>query len=176
MDKRARMIRLTLTSILLALLAGCQQNSMNDLERFVATAHKGKKPEVEPLPTIKPIEGYAYSAAGYPDPFSSQNLKPRRVAASATGTGPDKNRRREPLENFPLDSLTMVGTLFRENENRVIIKTPRGAVQTAKVGNYVGQNYGKIVGITEKEVSVKEQVLNSSGIWIERDATLTLKR
>jgi type IV pilus assembly protein PilP len=161
--------------LLATLLSGCQENSMNDLKRFVDTAHKGKKPKIEPLPTIKPIEGYTYSAQTSPDPFNRQNLKPRRVVASQSGTGPDKNRRREPLENYPLDSLTMVGSLFREGDTRVIIKTPRGAVQTATVGNYMGQNYGKIISITEREVKVKEHVLNSSGMWIEREATIKVK-
>jgi type IV pilus assembly protein PilP len=169
-------IQVCLISVFCVTLAGCQQNSMKDLERFVATAHKGKKPSIEPLPTIKPIESFAYRAQNFPDPFNRQNLKPRRVAAVESGTGPNKNRRREPLEKFPLDSLTMVGTLFRESETRVIFKTPRGAVQTATVGNYIGQNFGMITTITEEEVTIKEQVLNSSGLWIERDATLKVKR
>ena len=170
------LIKLSGMLLMASFLSGCQQNSMNDLQRFVETAHKGKKPKIEPLPEIQPIEGFTYSAQGYLDPFNKQNLKPRRVVASQSGSGPDKNRRREPLENFPLDSLTMVGSLFREGETRVIIKTPRGAVQTATVGNYMGQNFGKITGITENEVTVKEHVLNSSGMWIERDATIKIKR
>lgn len=169
-------LKISLLALLTVMLAGCQQNSMTDLERFVATAHKGKKPKIEPLPTIKPIESFSYNAQGTRNPFNRQNLKPRRVAAVASGTGPNTNRRREPLEQYPLDSLVMVGTLFRENDPRVIIKTPKGAVQTATIGNYLGQNYGKIVSITEREVRVKEQVLNSSGVWIERDAALRVKR
>ena len=162
--------------VMATLISGCQQNSMNDLQRFVDTAHKGKKPRVEPLPEIQPIEGFSYSAQSFPDPFNRQNLKPRRVVASGSGTGPDKNRRREPLEQFPLDSLVMVGTLFREGEKRVIIKTPRGAVQTATIGNYMGQNYGKIINISEREVTVKEHVLSSSGVWVEREAAIKAKR
>jgi len=175
--KSTQFLKNSIGLILMAvILSGCQQNSMSDLERFVATAHQGKKPKIEPLPLIKPIEGYSYSALGFADPFNRQNLKPRRVVASQSGTGPDKNRRREPLENYPLDSLTMVGSLFREGDTRVIIKTPRGAVQTATLGNYMGQNYGKITSITESEVKVKEHVLNSSGMWIEREATIRVKR
>ena len=158
------------------LLTGCQERSMHDLEQFVATAHQGRKPSIEPLPTIKPIESFSYSAQAFPDPFDKENLRPRRVVRSAGGVGPDQNRRREPLENYPLDSLTMVGTLFRKGDTRVIIKTPKGAVQTATIGNYIGQNYGRIVDITEEEIRLKEHVLNSAGVWVERDATLKVKR
>jgi type IV pilus assembly protein PilP len=128
--------------------------------------------EIEPLPDIKPVEPYSYSSQDLPDPFDIENLKPKRVVSTRSGEGPDTNRRREPLENYPLDSLKMVGTLFRETEHRAIIQTPEGAVQTAEVGNYLGQNYGKIISIDENEVKIKEQVLNSAGTWVERDASI----
>ncbi|NOY16773.1 MAG: pilus assembly protein PilP [Gammaproteobacteria bacterium] len=167
-----RKITLLVVSSLLLLLTACQQSEKENLVKFVANSNKMKAKEIEPLPSIKPIEPYAYSAQEYDEPFDVENLKPRRVISARTGGGPDTNRRREPLENYPLDSLTMVGTLFRETERRVIIQTPEGAVQTAVVGNYLGQNYGKIISIDENEVAVEEQVLNSAGAWVGRDARI----
>jgi type IV pilus assembly protein PilP len=166
--------KFSLLSILLLglLVAGCQQKEKENLSQFVADAGKMKPKEIEPLPNIKPVEVFAYSADEFAEPFNEENLKPRQVVSARSGAGPDTNRRREPLENYPLDSLTMVGTLFRENERRVVIKTPEGAVQTAVVGNYIGQNYGKIEAIDENEVVVKEQVLNSAGTWVGRDASI----
>jgi len=163
-------------ALLPILVAGCQQQDMNDLKQFVATAHQGKKPEVPPLPQIKPVETFTYGATNKPDPFNVRNLRPTRVLALPTGTGPDQNRRREPLEEFPLDALKMVGTLFREGERRVIVKTPQGQVLTAQVGNYLGQNYGQITSISEGEVKVREQVLNTAGVWVQRDASLRVIR
>ena len=159
--------------LLLALLvSGCQQKEKENLSQFVVNAGKMKAKEIEPIPNIKPVELFAYSAQEFADPFNIQNLKPRQVVSARSGAGPDTNRRREPLENYPLDSLKMVGTLFRENERRVILKTPEGAVQTVVVGNYLGQNYGKIVSIEESEIVVEEQVLNSAGTWVGRDASI----
>jgi len=166
-----KVIFLALSSLVL-LLTACQQNEKEDLAQFVANSNKMKAKEIEPLPNIKPVEPYAYSAQEFDEPFNVENLKPRRVVSARSGAGPDTNRRREPLENYPLDSLIMVGTLFRADEQRVIIKTPEGAVQTAVVGNYLGQNYGKIVSIDENEIVVKEQVLNSAGTWVGRDASI----
>jgi type IV pilus assembly protein PilP len=153
-------------------VTGCQMQEKEDLTQFVAQASRMQPKEIEPLPNIKPVEPFAYNAQEFADPFNQENLKPRQVVSARSGTGPDTNRRREPLENYPLDSLTMVGTLFREDENRVIIKTPEGAVQTAVVGNYLGQNYGKIISIEENEIVVNEQVLNSAGTWVGRDASI----
>lgn len=157
-----------------ALLSGCQQQEKEDLNQFIANSNNMKPTNIEPLPTIVPVEPFAYSAADLPDPFDIENLTPKAVQAAVSGDGPDINRRREPLENYPLDALKMVGTLFRENETRVIIQTPEGAVQTAEVGNYLGQNYGRIVSINENEILLLEQILNSAGTWVEREATLTV--
>ncbi len=171
-----RNIAFLVLSLLVLLLTACQQNEKEDLVQFIENSNKMKAKEIEPLPNIKPVEPYAYSAQEYDEPFNTENLKPRRVVSARTGAGPDTNRRREPLENYPLDSLLMVGTLFREDERRVIIQTPEGAVQTAVVGNYLGQNYGKIVSIDENEIAVKEQVLNSAGTWVGRDARIKVDR
>ena len=167
-----RQHRLLLLVLLPVVAVGCQQKEKEDLNQFVAQASRMKAKEIEPLPNIKPVEPFAYNAQEFADPFNEENLKPRQVVSARSGAGPDTNRRREPLENYPLDSLMMVGTLFREDEQRVIIKTPEGAVQTAVVGNYLGQNYGKITSLEENEIVVNEQVLNSAGPWVGRDASI----
>lgn len=154
------------------LLTACQQTEKEDLALFVANSNNMKAKEIEPLPNIKPVEPYAYSAQEFSDPFDVENLKPKRVVSARSDGGPDTNRRREVLENYPLDSLRMVGTLFRVDEQRAIIQTPEGAVQTAVVGNYMGQNYGKIISIDENEIVVEEQVLNSAGTWVGRSASI----
>ncbi len=164
--------RLLLLILMTIVATGCQQKEKEDLSEFVAQTSRMKAKEIEPLPNIKPVEPFAYNAQEFAEPFNKENLKPRQVVSARSGTGPDTNRRREPLENYPLDSLLMVGTLFREDEQRVIIKTPEGAVQTAVVGNYLGQNYGKIISIEENEIVVNEQVLNSAGTWVGRDASI----
>ena len=164
--------RLLILILMTIVSAGCQQKEKEDLSQFIAQTSRMKAKEIEPLPNIKPVEPFAYNAQEFAEPFNKENLKPRQVVSARSGTGPDTNRRREPLENYPLDSLMMVGTLFREDEQRVIIKTPEGAVQTAVVGNYLGQNYGKIISIEENEIVVNEQVLNSAGTWVGRDASI----
>jgi type IV pilus assembly protein PilP len=170
------MIRIFLCGLLVSLflLGGCQQKEKESLAAFIANSNKMKASDIEPLPDIKPVAPFFYSASNLLDPFDVENLKPREVVAAQAGQGPDINRRREPLENFPLDSLRMVGTLFRDGEFRVIIRTPEGAVQTAMIGNYLGQNYGKIISIDENETLIVEQILNSAGTWVEREASLTV--
>jgi type IV pilus assembly protein PilP len=155
-----------------ALLSGCADDGMDDLREFVATAHAGKQPKVEPLPEIKPQEGFAYAAVSLIDPFATFSRK--TDIAKTTGPRPDMNRRREPLEEFPLDALKMVGTLGRGRQAWAVIQAPDGTVHRVGVGNYIGQNFGKILKISEDKISVLELVQAPLGDWVEREANVAL--
>lgn len=165
-----------LTAILIGsalLLGGCAERSMQDLQRFTETAYQDRKPEIEPLPEITPHETFIYTASSLVDPFSSANLGERETASSE-GLAPDRDRRKEPLETYPLDSLRMVGTLMRPETSWVVLRAPDGTIHEAQVGNYVGQNYGVITNISEEKVALTELVQDPNGKWIERDAILSI--
>jgi len=158
------------------LLAGCGGSELDDLRDFIANAHKGRQPRVDPLPTFKPQEAFAYSATDLTDPFSESNLRPLKARSSAAhgGQAPDTNRRREPLESYPLDSLAMVGTLTRDKHTWAIVRAPDGTVHHVQVGNYAGENFGKIHSITESKVQITEKVQGQNNDWIEREASLSI--
>lgn len=159
--------------VLSLLLYGCADQRMDDLSRFVQNAHKDRKPRVDPLPRIRPHETFTYTAANLSDPFAAGNLG-RRSPSINTGLTPDLDRRKEPLEQFPLDALRMVGTLSRAAIYWAIIRTPDGIVHRAAEGNYLGQNYGKIVAVQEEKVDITELVQNANGTWIERQSKLAI--
>lgn len=167
--------RLRFLAVCLAplLLTSCADDGTDDLRRFVETAHAGKQPRIEPLPEIKTHEQFAYSAGSLGDPFVARNL---RTQGSPGGGGPrpDMNRRREALEEFPLDALKMVGTLQRGKQHWAVIQAPDGTVHRATVGNHVGQNFGAITRITEDKISLIELVQGPLGDWIERESSLAL--
>lgn len=148
---------------------------MDDLRQFIATAHAGKTPKVEPLPEIKTQEPFTYAAFKLTDPFAALNLK-AQVAAKGAGTGPrpDMNRRKEPLEDYPLDALKMVGTLARGKQAWAVIQAPDGTVHRAGIGNHLGQNFGTITRITEDKISLIELIQGAQGDWVEREAGVAL--
>ncbi len=156
----------------------CQDNSMQDLRDFVANAYKDKKPEIEPLPEIKPYQDFEYSAGESNDPFNLENIITSRSAAVAIGDSPDSNRPREPLEDFPLDALKMVGTMSRGQRPYVIVKTSEGTALRATIGNYMGQNDGKIKQIIpeEQKILLTEIVLDTAGRWVNRDIEMTIDK
>jgi len=176
-DRAAREVpcrRLLILATLVFLLSACSNDGMDDLREFVATAHAGKTPKVEPLPEIKPQEPFAYAAEKLVDPFSKRNLKAQAIQSTGGGPRPDLNRRREVLEEYPLDALKMVGTLARGKQAWAVLQAPDGTVHRAGVGAHVGQNFGTITRIADDKIDLIELVQGSLGDWVERSASVAL--
>lgn len=169
--------KVLLVSAIALVLQGCQDTSMSDLRKFVNEAYQDKKPEIEPLPEIQPYKKYEYAASGEQDPFGFDNIASTGAGAAAGGVKrPDSNRRKEQLEEYPLDALKMVGTMTRETQPWVVIRTSEGIAHLATLGNYVGQNEGKIQKILTDEqlVMISETVLDPAGRWVTRDVEITV--
>jgi type IV pilus assembly protein PilP len=157
------------------LLAGCSSDGLEDLREFVKTAHADRKPKIEPLPEIKPYEAFAYAAADLTNPFSPANLRPQSLQAKLGGPRPDMNRRKEPLEDFPLDALKMVGTLSKDKQSWGIIQTTDGAVYRVQKGNHLGQNFGRITRVTDEKIDLVELIQGAMGEWVEREASIAIQ-
>jgi type IV pilus assembly protein PilP len=158
--------------VLSLMLTGCGLGGKSDLEQFVADTGKELQGKVEPLPKVKPYEPFEYNAFELPDPFKPRKLSPK---GSGGGLQPDLARPKEPLEAYSLETLKMVGLLEKKGVINAVIKTPDNAIYHVHKGNYVGQNFGMVVGISDSAVKLKEIVQDSAGDWTERDSTLTLQ-
>lgn len=158
-------------------LAACGGDSMRDLREYAAEVQARKSTKVEPLPEFKRYETHAYRSSDKVDPFQPFFQEDKvGVAETRTDTGlqPDLDRNREELESFPLDSLRMVGTLEQDEVTWGIIKDPEGVVHRVQVGNYMGQNYGKIMHIQENRIELLEIVPDGQGGWMENEAAVAL--
>jgi type IV pilus assembly protein PilP len=158
-------------------LAACSSDPTADLEVYVEEVKSKQTSRIEPLPEFKPYESFAYQANDLRDPFTEPTFShPQAAAAQVTNNGikPDFERPAEPLEEFPLDSLRMVGTLEQNNENWALINDTDGTIHRVQPGNYAGQNHGKITRVTEFEVELTEIVPDGIGGWIERQASIAI--
>ncbi len=160
-----------LFTILLA--TACSQETYEDLETFVKNSGEGLQGKVEPIPEIQPLEHFTYEAFEIPDPFSSRKNKPEKTDQNEPR--PDLKRVKEALEGFPLENLTMVGSLQRGKQVFALIKAPDKTVHRVRTGNYLGQNFGLITGISEREVTLKEIIRDSGDEWVERVGVLMLQ-
>lgn len=154
-------------------LAGCGEPH-SDLKQFVKDSDKLKGGRIPPLPEVKPYEAFAYDAYDLVDPFKPRKIAPPKAVAGAGGIQPDFNRRKEPLEAYPLENLKMVGTLQQQKVMHALVKTPDNNLFRVRAGNYLGQNFGRIIAITETTIALKEIVQDSGGSWEEKDQALQL--
>jgi type IV pilus assembly protein PilP len=158
-------------------LSACGSGKMADLEDYVQRV-KGREPgPIEPLPEIKQIDTFHYEPGERRDPFvlDRQSIEAVPVPAGS-GIAPDPLRRKEELEQFPLDSLTMVGTMVQGDTVWALITTPEHTLLHARVGNYLGLNNGQITRITEEEIELTEIVSDGGGEWRERQAAIALSQ
>lgn len=159
-----------IAAMALLALAGCS-TEMQELQAKVKEIKERPGERIEPLPEIRPYEAFAYSASALRSPFV-----PSAPARSdlAAGIRPDVKRPREFLEQFPLDTMRMVGTLQLHSRNFGLVQGKDGLVHRVLPGNFMGQNDGRIVGITSTKISIIEIIPDGLGGYIERPAALAL--
>ena len=162
---------LTIAAVAVVALAGCGGESHQDLRAWMAAQGAGVKGKLDPLPQMKPYEPFAYNAFDLPDPFKPRKIEPQKGASKLS---PDLARRKEPLESYPLESLNMVGTLEKGKAVYALVRTPDKDLYQVRQGNYLGQNYGVITGVSDGEIKLKELVQDGASDWTERSRTTQL--
>ena len=164
------------TALAVAALAGCS-GEQEELAQWMDQQRREVKPNVSKIEAPKKFNPQAYLALASVEPFSTQKLS---VALKQQERQPNSllaseiNRRREPLESYPLDSMTMVGSVVRTGRPYALLRVDNLLYQV-KQGDYLGQNYGKITKISETDVSLREIVQDAAGEWIERVSALQLQ-
>ena len=165
-----------LSSLLVAGLLSACSSDMSDLEDYALEVKSRKSRAIDPIPQPKPYEPFVYEPGDRRDPFLPV-LQSREDALAAAGTGalrPDLDRPKEPLEEFALDGLRMVGTITMQKRAYALIKAPDAVVHRVTVGDHLGQNFGKITGISENEVVLMEIIQDGFGGWMQRPASIAL--
>ena len=161
------------------LLAACTSSGQDELRSWMQAERNSIKPSVKPIPEPTKFEPQPYAVEQLLPPFSSEKLasvlrgSQGAPVANAALIEPELARRRQPLEAFPLDTMTMVGSLNRDGELVALVKVDKLLYQV-RPGNYLGQNFGRVTRITETEVVLREIVQDTAGEWTERPAALQL--
>jgi type IV pilus assembly protein PilP len=176
MRNATRFGALLLASVFALSLAGCG-GEQEELSQWMEQQKREVKPNVQPISPPKKFVPQPYIALNGVEPFSAQKLT---VALKQEAKQPNSllaaeiNRRKEPLEAYPLDSMRMVGSVTKTGRPYALLKVDNLLYQV-KQGDYLGQNYGKITKISETDVSLREIVQDAAGEWIERVSTLQLQ-
>lgn len=159
------------------LLGGCGDGGVGEIQDWMRQVEARTVPKVEPLPAPKQFVPQGYVPGEALDPFNMAKLS---GDAAQAGLGkrnpyqPDVNRPKEVLENFPLDTMQMVGTLHKGGVSYALVQVER-TLYHVRAGQRMGQNYGRIVRVTDGAIELREAVQDSNGDWTERMATLELQ-
>ena len=170
---------LAFLSLLLGLSA-CSSSDDDELRQWMTAQRNLSKSKVDRLPEPTKFSPQAYTEEGSIEPFSSQKLAQalkrdsNQAVSNAALIAPELARRKEPLEATPLDTVAMVGSLIRAGQPVALVRVENLLYQV-RVGNYLGQNYGRITKVSETGVTLREIVQDAAGEWIERQATLQLQ-
>ena len=173
---RVRAAGLVIAAIAAMGIAGCT-SEQDELVQWMEQQKREVKPNVQPLTPPKKFNPQPYVALTGVEPFSTQKLT---VALKQEARQPNSllaaeiNRRKEPLEAYPLDSMSMVGSVVKSGRPYALLRVDNLLYQV-KSGDYLGQNYGKITKITETDISLREIVQDAAGEWIERNGALQLQ-
>lgn len=165
---------------LFVLLSGCASTDDGQLRQWVAEQRNQSRPRVEPIAQPKQFSPQAYTQLATLDPFSAQKLTQAlrrdsaQVQANAALVLPELARRKEPLEAIPLDAMAMVGSLAKAGKPVALVRVDN-LIHQVRIGNYLGQNYGRITRISESEIGLREVVQDAAGDWVERTANLQLQ-
>jgi type IV pilus assembly protein PilP len=143
-----------------------------NLEEWAANVKAKPAPPLDPLPVMQQFETFEYAAQGMRDPFSDAFTS---QDSGGSGPRPDSHRRKQTLEQFPLDSLDMVGTIGRGNGIVALVVAPDKVVYRVQPGVYMGQNDGRVTDVREDRIELVELVPDGAGGWLERPASVALE-
>ena len=166
--------KLVALSLMLFAISGCS-GDMDDLDEYINTVKARPGGRIDPLPEITPYEVFTYQAdiEGLRSPFVPDSPQ-AATGLAGNGTRPDRERSREFLEQFPLDTLRMVGTLSQGDTSYGLVQTSDGLIHRVVPGQYMGQNDGRITLVNESEIELIEIISDGIGGYVERDAAVGL--
>lgn len=173
-----KLFRLILVLSLTGLVTACGQG-VGDLRTFVQQIKSQPPGRIEPIPEFQPYQNFEYTSHDLRDPFKlvdfrrpDENIE--EIAAIGSGPKPNIDRVREPLEDFPLDTLRLKGTLTKDGIIWGLIFAPDNTVHRVLEGHYMGQNHGRIISVTDEKIELTEIVPDGLGNYIERSSAVAL--
>jgi len=155
----------------LSLMISACGSGQRELQAYIDRIKAQPGGAIEPLPEVRPAPTHVYEPGGRRSPFVPDAPQ---TAVASNGIRPDPNRAREDLESDPLDSLAMVGTMSNAEGAFGLIQDADGLVHRVRIGNHMGQNYGRITSITETEIELIEMMSDGRGGFYERPASIGL--
>jgi type IV pilus assembly protein PilP len=179
MTKLHTLLKMSLLAGLIAMLTGCGEG-LGDLRQYVQQIRAKPPGRIEPIPEFTPYQNFEYTSHDLRDPFKLVDFRrPDEIepdtAILGDGLRPDLDRVKEPLEDFPLDTLRLKGTIDdKDGVKWGLIFAPDNTIHRVLEGNYMGQNHGRIISVSDQTIELTEIVPDGLGNYIERSSAVAL--
>lgn len=175
---QAKYIRFALAIVITGLLSACNQG-LGDLQQFVQQVVAQPPGRISPIPEFQPYQNFEYNSQDLRDPFKLVNFRrpeeiPEEIGQLTTGPRPNIDRLREPLEDFPLDTLRLKGTVTKDGVKWGLIFAPDNTIHRVLEGHFMGQNHGRIISVSDDLIELTEIVPDGLGNYIERSSAVAL--
>ena len=157
------------------LLSACYDD-VSDIQTFMNDVKTGTPVKIEPIPAVNQFEHVEYNMQVQRSPFDlpSPELIQENYEPAQNCLAPDPRRRKQPLEKFALDNLSMRGTLGTDEEVWALIQATDGSLHRVTAGNFIGLYHGRITSVNDNRVVLTELIPDGAGCWKERTATVQL--
>jgi len=179
MRRLTRCLRLVFMLSIPGLLAACNAG-ISDLDQFVQQTKSQPSGRIDPIPEFQPYQNFEYVSHDLRDPFKlvdfrRPELNQEDIAQLSNGLRPDIDRLKEVLEDFPLDTLRLKGTIDdKDGIKWGLIFAPDNTIHRVIEGNYLGQNHGRIISVSDQIIELTEIVPDGLGNYIERSSAVAL--
>lgn len=165
----------TILLLSIILLTACSSD-YHDLEQWVAHANQQPTKTIQALPKIASYQAFTYNAQNLRSPFEHNISFKKNNSTGSLSLRPNTQRTPELLEKYPLDSLSMVGTLSKNNHLWALIKTPDKKIHRIGMGQYLGQNFGQVTQIENTRIKLVELIPSGVNSWKQRQTSIVIKR
>ncbi len=160
--------------LLLILLASCS-NKMGDLEAFIAEVKARPRGAIEALPEYPPYQTFTYNAMSMRAPFDQPVEEVLLGAVDfSPNVKPDNTRQKDPLEEYNIEQLTMVGTLGQAGERWALVRDPEGKIHRVSINDYLGRNHGRVLDVQDTHINILELMSAGGDLWKERPRSIRL--
>lgn len=171
-------VRLLIASSFIVMLTGCGDREHGDIQAWMRESAKDLRGHVPDLPQIKPLDIKPFEPGDLISPFSSEKVVSGGIGANSqaarVGGPPPLNPDAYPLTKVALESIRFLGTIIVDKEANALVQIEREPVRMVKVGDFLGQNHGRVQKIepsgadSSGRLLIKERLLDK-GVWVDRD-------
>jgi type IV pilus assembly protein PilP len=138
--------------LLLLVLAAACGSSVPPPRRALPPPPPPKFTEDDAATKVQPQTIYVYTPIGKRDPFQNVFAVKEVTAVKVPGRKPT------PLQRWSLDQLRLTMAMTGTSSPMAMVEDPEGRGWPVRLGDFVGQNWGKVTSIQKDQIVVTETI------------------